>query len=509
MKQLNKLAYYLMIAVAAFAIGSCSKKGDDIPDKADPKMLSFGFYAEDNEDNLFRDYIVSSVTGNAIQVELPKDVDRTKLVARFTTTDNTTVTVSGIPQQSGVTKNDFSTPVDYIITEGKTNARYTVTIVNAADYVWTRVGAYTAEHTPAVMVMKVNSVTGVPHFLYRLSADEEADQKAYAVKYQDNTWSPLGGAISAGRAGSDLAMVFDKDEQLYVTYPDYITVSSPRGRPTVKRYNGSNWSVVGTEELFPAQVTYTAIGINPVDNQPILFNYIQTNNYSGFARRGMSVSYFNGSTWNIHNSITGRPETQVGGITRTKTVDDVLYVAIYNNNVGTPHDYSVYTYRQGTWTTIIDKAREENTLLSLRDFDMDVDHEGNIYIIVADAEDGGTSRPRVKKYTAATQTWSQIGNPIDYDHATGRYFSLAVSPGGTPHVLYRNGQEFPVVVSFDPETQDWGTPTVLESVKVKGTSNNMYLEFANDGTGYASYINDIEGATDNDIVLYKFDLPNN
>src|SRR5690606_32933061 len=118
MKQLNKLAYYLMIAVAAFAIGSCSKKGDDIPDKADPKMLSFGFYAEDNEDNLFRDYIVSSVTGNVNQVVLTKDVDIFRLVARFTTTDNMTVIVSCIPQQTGVTKNVFSTSVDYIIPDG-------------------------------------------------------------------------------------------------------------------------------------------------------------------------------------------------------------------------------------------------------------------------------------------------------------------------------------------------------------------------------------------------------
>ena len=147
MKQLNKLASYLMIVVAALIVSSCKKKADEIPDNADPKLLTFGFYAEDNEDNLFRDYVVSSVTGNAFQIELPKETDKTQLVARFTTSDNVTVTVAGVPQQSGVTKNNFSAPVDYIVTEGKTNARYTVTIANAADYVWTRVGAYGSGRT--------------------------------------------------------------------------------------------------------------------------------------------------------------------------------------------------------------------------------------------------------------------------------------------------------------------------------------------------------------------------
>ena len=498
MKQLNKLTRYLMIAFAALTIVSCSKKTDEVVDKADPKLLSFGFYAEDNEDNLFRDYVVSTVTGNAIQIELPKDADRTKLVARFTTTDNATVTVSGVPQQSGTTKTNFSTPVDYIITEGKTNARYTVTIANAADYVWTKVGTYEDNTTTGDYYMKVNLTTGEPYFAYKLSATETADQKAYVVKYQ-NGWSSVGGAISAGRIGGYLGLTFNNEGQPYVTYPDYTgTVAQS---PSVHYYNGSTWARLGDAGLFSSSVTYTALGINPANNQPILFNYLNSASGGPLARRALAVSSYNGTTWSIASQVTGRPESLYSGPMKTKTVGDILYLAVFNS--GGTQTYSVYTYKQGTWTTIIDKKIEDPLFNSyLSDIGMDVDHDGNIYIVIADNADGsGTYKLRVKKYTASTATWSQVGNLINVDVSKGKNYSIAVSPSGTPHVLYRNDAGYPIVVAFDTEAKDWGTPKVLEEVASKST--NVYLDFAADGTGYASYIN-----TPGNIVLYKYDAAN-
>lgn len=499
MKQLNKVTRYLVLAIAAIAISSCSKKTDDIPDKTDPKMLSFGFFAEDNEENVLRDYAITEVTGTNILIELPKDVDRTKLVARFTTTDNATVTVSGVPQQSKITVNNFTTPVDFIVTEGQTNARYTVTITNAADYVWTRVGAYT-DNAAGNHYMEVSPTSGIPHFLYRLDADESDDQKAYVAKYEGGSWSSIANGISAGRIGTDLAMTFNKDGQPYITYPDYTT--TPAQAPTVQHYNGTAWSTVGSVGIMPARVTYTTLGINPSNNQPVLMNYIEDRNYD-LPRRSLGIAYFSGTAWNVGNQIAGRPSTQFAGNMRSKTVDDVLYLGVFNNGTtGVPQTYSVYTYKQNTWSTIIDNAIEAGaTNSNIRDFSMDVDHDGNIYIAISDdGETNGTYKPRIKKYNASTKTWSQVGGLINVDQATGRYFALAVSPSGIPHVIYRNEQSFPVVVSFDTEAQDWGTPKVLENI----VTDNVFIDFAPDGTGYASYIND-----SGNIVLHKYDVPAN
>ncbi len=100
-------------------------------------MTSFGFYVEDNKGLIVQDYEVSPVTQTNITVLLPEEVDKSKLVARFTVTDNDVVKVGDVVQQSGVTANDFTVPVDYFVSEGTTNVKYTVTIGKAPAYVWT------------------------------------------------------------------------------------------------------------------------------------------------------------------------------------------------------------------------------------------------------------------------------------------------------------------------------------------------------------------------------------
>ncbi len=498
MKQLNTLTYYLLIAIATLTVSSCSKNENNVPDKADPKMLSFGFYAEDNEGNLFRDYIVDNVTGNTILIELPREVDRTQLVARFTTTDNVTVTADGARQQSGVTAMDFSTPVDYIVTEGQTNIRYTVSIANASDYVWTRLGAYTND---AVLDfrMAIHPTSHAPYFLYSLSNSDTELRKAHAAKYENGSWTALGGALSAGRIVTELAMAFNDEGKLFVSFPDYAT--TPAQAPIVQSYDGSSWSVVGGGPVFPAAVSYTAMAINPTNNFPILFNQISDRNYT-VPRRATVFSHFNGSAWNVDNRITGREDGLTGGIMKAKTVGDAVYIAIFNAT--NPSTYSVYKFQNGLWTTIIDQALEEGaTGLYVRDFDMDVDQDGNIYIAAADNATG-SPKPRIKKYDASTKTWSQIGSVIEVDQSmvNTRYYHIAVAPNGVVHIFYRNEQAFPTIQTFDSETQDWRSPVVLESVSTKGTL--ISLDFAMDGTGYASYISEADN-----IVLYKYDVPAN
>lgn len=495
MKQLQILKRYLIIALTAFVAASCSKDTTPTPEPADPKMLSFGFFAEDNEGNLFRDYVVENVTGTSIQIELPKDADRSALVGRFTSTENSTVTVGGTPQQSGVSANNFSVPVDYIVTEKQVNARYTVTIVNAADYVWTRAGAYT-EAEVGDFEMAIHPETNAPHFLFTHANSDVNLRKAQAVKYDNSSWQTLGGALSSGRAGTDVAMAFNNGGTLFVAFPDY--ANEPEQAPVVHSYNGSTWSAVGGASVFPAAVTYSTLAINPANNYPILVNHISDRNYS-VPRRATVFSHFNGSSWNIDNRIEGRGDDLTAGIMKSKTVGDVVYLGIYNSV--SPNSYSVYKYQNSVWTIVVDKASEEGaTGINLRDFDMDVDQEGNIYIAASDNA-SGSYKPRIKKYNASTQTWSQVGSLIEVDQPSSRYFDVAVAPNGIVHVFYRNDQGFPVVQSFDTDTQDWASPVALDNAATK--SSHIVMDFAEDGTGYASYLN--EGGN---IVLHKFDTPN-
>ena len=103
------------------------------------KITAFGFKAENNPDYLVKDY-TGTISGTAISVKVPADTDLSALVATFETADGeSTVTVNGTTQVSGTTANDFSDPVDYLVSLGKKNALYTVTVSELPEAVWTKV----------------------------------------------------------------------------------------------------------------------------------------------------------------------------------------------------------------------------------------------------------------------------------------------------------------------------------------------------------------------------------
>ena len=131
---LLKKAVVALVAMFAFAVSAVAQNA---------QLLSFGFYQADNA-GLSKDYVATVPTVSAggtsynIEIAMPASTDQTALVARFTVNDANTVTVDGVAQTSGVTKNDFTDPVDYMV-RGSNNVRYTITVVeeSASSKVWT------------------------------------------------------------------------------------------------------------------------------------------------------------------------------------------------------------------------------------------------------------------------------------------------------------------------------------------------------------------------------------
>ncbi len=71
-----------------------------------------------------------TVSGTAISIFLPPGTAKTALVASFTTSDKSTVTVGGTAQTSAVSKNDFTNPVTFEVkAEDGTKQDYTVTLI--------------------------------------------------------------------------------------------------------------------------------------------------------------------------------------------------------------------------------------------------------------------------------------------------------------------------------------------------------------------------------------------
>ena len=114
--------FWMAVIVLFAAFSSCSDdKNDGTDEGVEAKLLTFGFYAEDNSSILSDDYI-ATLSSTTAKVTMPAFIDKSALVARFTTNDGNIVLVDGVTQVSGATANDFTAPVDYIVSNGKQNA---------------------------------------------------------------------------------------------------------------------------------------------------------------------------------------------------------------------------------------------------------------------------------------------------------------------------------------------------------------------------------------------------
>jgi len=74
--------------------------------------------------------VVGIINDNNITLTVPYGTDVSNLVATFTTSEEATVTVGNVVQESGVTPNDFSQPVEYVVTaqDGVNKKNFTVTV---------------------------------------------------------------------------------------------------------------------------------------------------------------------------------------------------------------------------------------------------------------------------------------------------------------------------------------------------------------------------------------------
>lgn len=94
-------------------------------------LTSFSFLAADNS-GLTND-VTGVISGTDVSVTVPFGTTVTALVADFTTT-GTSVKIGSTVQVSGTTANDFTSPVDYVVTAGDgTMQTYTVTVTIAAN----------------------------------------------------------------------------------------------------------------------------------------------------------------------------------------------------------------------------------------------------------------------------------------------------------------------------------------------------------------------------------------
>lgn len=481
------MSFIFFAALTAGVLTSCKKDDPVVEESGEAKLATFGFYQEDNDGVIFQDYEVV-VTGN-IAIALPKEVDKSALVARFTTTDaEAVVTVATVEQKSGITVNDFTVPVDYIVTNGTNNAKYTVTVSNSPDYVWTMAGV--SEFTVSEFAMKVNPVTNIPYVVFNYSAGSSDLRKAGVFTFEDNAWSAVGTDTITTAGVSNVALSFDNSGKPYVAFSDYGNETSRT--PTVKSFNGTGWANVGTPGITDVRTQFNSLAL---DKNGQLYLFAMNDAAGILAKRALNISTFNGSAWTANQALSVRTLPNAYRI-RSKQENGNIYLAVndYGNNSGT---VSVYVLENGTWSVLAEGMRhEEATESNYYDLAMDVDSKGNVYAMSIEKL-GEEYKLVIHKYTASSKNWSIYGSPITLG-SNNRYYDLAISPFDVPYVIYRTVEEQYAFTFIDSETKTWTEPSLFPTV----TSSDSFIDFDATGKGYAVVQN-----ADNKLVIYKYDAP--
>ena len=307
---LMKRMLFAWIAMAAsLTIGwSCSDSDTDDGGTGSgngAQLLTYGFYAEDNA-ALTQDY-VATVASEMI-IRIPEGVDKTALIARFTTTEGAEVLVGSTPQVSGVTPNDFTYPVDYIVRDEGGSNSYTVRVGKILEKEWREVLVYNDNGLEnGEFAMCISPKDNTPYFfLTRVNADEV---EAGVVASFDGTNMTAGSEFTYNSENtlidaSNISIAADADGKIYTVY--YNSAKLSDGSTNDQKYyvytgSGSTWTQVGSK--FGTKGYDSAIGIDPATKNPIVA--FRANAAAGaVARRDLDVNYFDGQSWSENNVIS-------------------------------------------------------------------------------------------------------------------------------------------------------------------------------------------------------------
>lgn len=500
MKKVRDLfSFAALLLLAVFTFSACSDdNADEKKQVEEAALISFGFYAEDNAGVLSRDHVATIAPGsNAITIAMPSSVNKTALVARFTVNEGNKVLVEGVTQQSQVTKNDFTNPIDYIISnsDGTKNMRYSVTITKSSNVKWSEAATYNASTVYSGAVLKVGPTDNTPYVAFKERSDDS--EKMTVVKLDGSAFGFVGSrSFSHKVSSSDYDFDIAPDGTLYVAYGNSeSTVLS--GALSVMKSDGGAWTQVGDESVLKAQSKSVALAA--MSGNRLVVNQQNNSSKADFARRVMVNSVFNGSVWNNAEGTT----SQIFACVNAGDGSNVYNLYINRGNVdGVNYGMTVQRYDGSAWTALRSNyVREGASQTSIAGYGITVAPGGTLYIWTGDdADAAGSYGIRLERLNAGSNTFSVVGGnilPLGFAVDNHLSVSVAVAPDGTPFVAYnnKNDQNYPYVFYLDSETQQWSAPVRLAQT----AASDVNIAFAKDGTGYVTF-------TDGDqhVHLYKY-----
>jgi D-alanyl-D-alanine carboxypeptidase len=236
----KKSGYYLLkplsIVLLMLATFAACKKGST-PNGPTPSgsIASFSFLKSANQIAVDA---TASINGPNITIFLPPGTNVNALKASFTLSGSGVVSVGGVTQQSGVTVNNFTSPVTYTVTQNGNTQSYTVTLTTDMTAIDQNVAAFMTKYNIpglSIAITKDEKLVYVKAYgkadvegnqnantqnLYRISALSKQITSAAIMKLMDQGKLNMSDRVF----GQGAILGYDYGTKAYTTWVSAITV---------------------------------------------------------------------------------------------------------------------------------------------------------------------------------------------------------------------------------------------------------------------------------------------
>jgi hypothetical protein len=271
-------------------------------------------------------------------------------------------------------------------------------------------------------------------------------------------WAVTDSAHFTADSATFSAMAVSKaNGHIYVAYRDAATSN----KLTVRRFNGSTWSILGSAGISVGAVSNCAIAVTG--------NIVYVAYSEAASGNRLRVMRYNGSSWSDDgaNSIRDASSISIAIAPSANVYVSCLdegyaggagRVIVFERNITT-----------NTWSNISGTGISAGTSTSI---DMDVDFLGDVYVLYRDANT--SNKATVKKYDFSATTWSTIGTE-GFSAGAVSSCALKIDKVGNPVISYVDASVSNALKIFKRNGSAWADITGILGVTGANAENKMYI----------------------------------
>jgi hypothetical protein len=340
MKNIKNVAALLMLIMLVGTFG-CKKE----PVSYNKNMQSFKFIIQ-NGAGVDTEYL-GTISDGRITVILPTEADVTNLKAVFTTENpRTIVQIGSVVQESGISVQDFTRPVKYIVkAEDKSTQAYTVVIDKK---VGIKSFGFYKEDNPALTQNYIGVIRGLT---IEIGLPESVNLTALVARYETS----LGAVLKVGATTQESTKTANNFTSTIVYAFTDATITTPINYNVTSYFLGSQWLLIADDLTKGVTASGLKMAISPITNYPYFIYQRTGKDEAGVTiptdNRKVAVIGFNGNTWQNIGAQSGVSEfrADVPGIAVDK--DGTVHIA-YKDYFGAAQTATVMKYVNADWVPV-------------------------------------------------------------------------------------------------------------------------------------------------------------